>query len=48
MYDNGTLIRNYVPCYRDSDSKSGLYDIENDTFYSAVNTDYNFTVGDPV
>lgn len=45
IYDNGTLIRDFVPCYRDSDSKSGLYDIVNDVFYTAVNTSYNFTVG---
>ena len=45
IYDNGTLIRDYVPCKRDSDSKSGLYDVVNDVFYTAVNTSYNFTLG---
>lgn len=45
VYDNGTLIKDYVPCKRDSDSKSGLYDVVNDVFYTAVNTSYNFTLG---
>ncbi len=45
IYDNGTLIRDYAPCKRDSDSKSGLYDVVNNVFYTAVNTSYNFTPG---
>lgn len=32
IYDNGTVIRNYIPCKRTSDDKAGFYDIVNDTF----------------
>ncbi len=38
MYDNGTLIRDLVPCKRDSDSKYGAYDVVNDVFYSSANS----------
>jgi len=31
-YDNGTLIRDYVPCIRKSDGVSGLWDKINNTF----------------
>ncbi len=47
MYDNGTLIRDLVPAKRDSDSKYGMYDIVNDTFYLSPNN-VNFSGGDPV
>ena len=33
MYDDGTLIKDFIPCKRNSDDVYGLYDIENDTFY---------------
>lgn len=33
MYDNGTLIRDFIPCYRKSDKKTGLYDLVNSVFY---------------
>lgn len=33
IYDNGTLIRNYIPALRTSDSKAGLYDLVNKVFY---------------
>lgn len=32
--NNGTLVRNFVPCYRISDSVIGLYDLVNNTFYT--------------
>lgn len=38
MYDDGTLIRDLVPCKRDSDSKYGAYDIVNDVFYPSANS----------
>ena len=47
VYDNGTLIRDLVPCKRDSDSKYGMYDIVNDVFYTSVNS-YSFSGGEPV
>ena len=33
FYDNGNLIRDFIPCYRNSDNEVGLYDIVNDIFY---------------
>ena len=47
MYDNGTLIRDLVPCTRDSDSKYGMYDLVTNTFYLSPNN-VDFTGGDPV
>lgn len=38
MYDNGTLIRDLVPCKRNSDSKYGAYDVVNDVFYPSANS----------
>lgn len=34
IYDNGVLVRDFVPCYRKSDNEIGLYDTVNDEFYS--------------
>ena len=34
MYDNDILIRHYIPCYRKSDGKIGLYDIVEGKFYT--------------
>lgn len=33
LYANDTLIRDFIPCYRKSDNRVGLYDIVNDVFY---------------
>lgn len=33
IYDNGTLVRNFVPAKRNSDNKPGMYDLVNDVFY---------------
>lgn len=33
IYDNGTLVRDFVPCY-DSDGVAGLYDLKNKVFYT--------------
>ena len=33
IYDNGTLVRDLVPCYRESDNECGLYDVLNKVFY---------------
>lgn len=38
IYDNSTLVRDFVPCKRDSDSKYGVYDVVNNTFYSSANS----------
>ena len=34
FYQNGTLIRDFVPCIRNSDNKPGMYDRVNNTFYT--------------
>ena len=34
IYDNGELVRNFVPCYRNSDHAAGLYDLSNNVFYA--------------
>lgn len=47
IYDNGTLVRDLVPCTRDSDSKAGMYDIVNNVFYGSANN-YNFVAGNPI
>lgn len=34
IYDNWTLVRDFVPCYRKSDNVIGLYDLVNNQFYT--------------
>ena len=48
IYDNGTLVRDMIPCTRDSDSKAGVYDIVNDVFYSSANSGYELVAGPTV
>lgn len=38
LYSNGTLVRNFIPCYRKSDSVIGLYDLVNNVFYTNAGT----------
>lgn len=38
LWDNGILVRNFVPCYRKSDSVVGLYDLVNSVFYTNAGT----------
>ena len=38
LYDNEKLIREFIPCYRKSDSVIGLYDIVNNVFYTNSGT----------
>ena len=38
FYDDDTLIRNYIPCYRKSDNEIGMYDIVNNVFYTNQGT----------
>lgn len=45
IWDNGTLIRYYIPCYRKSDNAIGMYDLVNNTFAEGVGT---FTKGNDV
>lgn len=34
VYDNDTLVSDFVPCYRKSDGEIGLYDLVNNNFFS--------------
>ena len=34
MWENGELVRDFVPCYRKSDNVAGLYDKANGVFYT--------------
>lgn len=34
VYDNGTLVRDLVPCIKDNDNTVGAYDLVNDVFYT--------------
>lgn len=38
IYDGSTLIRDFVPAKRTSDSVVGLYDLQNDVFYTNAGT----------
>ena len=38
LYNNDTLVRNFVPCYRKADNVTGLYDLVNDVFYTNAGT----------
>lgn len=38
LYNNNVLIRNFIPCYRKSDSVIGLYDTVNKVFYTNAGT----------
>ena len=47
IYDNGAIVRDYIPCRRDSDSVLGLYDLVNNTF-NENKTTTPFTAGSVV
>ena len=38
IWDNGTLVRELVPCYRKTDAEPGVYDLVNDVFYTNAGT----------
>ena len=38
IYDNGTLVRDFVPCYRVYDGEIGLWDNVNNVFYENAGT----------
>ena len=38
IWDNDTLVRDFIPSYRVSDGEIGLYDLVNDEFYSNKGT----------
>lgn len=45
---NGTLLNDYIPAVRDSDSKPGVYDIVGDAFYFDESGTLTIVAGDPV
>lgn len=45
MYYNNVLVRQFVPCYRNSDNEVGLYDLVNNVFYTNQGTGV-FTYGE--
>lgn len=47
IYDNGTLIRSFIPCKNPSGT-IGLYDIVNSKFYTNVGSSGTFTAGPEV
>lgn len=47
IYDNGELVRNFVPCYRNSGHTVGLYDLSNNVFYTNAGSGI-FAVGSNV
>ena len=47
VYNNGTLARDFVPCYRKADGVIGLYDLVGNTFYTNEGTG-TFTKGQNV
>jgi hypothetical protein len=38
IYDDNTLVRDFIPCYRKSDGEVGLYDIVGKKFYTNAGT----------
>jgi hypothetical protein len=38
IWDNGTLVRDFVPALRDADDEIGMYDIVNNVFYTNAGT----------
>lgn len=44
IYDNGTLVRKFTPCYRKADNVAGFYELLNGVFYPNAGTG-SFAVG---
>ena len=38
IYDDDTIVRDFIPCYRKSDNKAGMYDLVNGEFYTNQGT----------
>lgn len=39
IYDDETIVRNFIPCYRKSDMKPGMYDTVDGVFYTNAGSD---------
>ena len=48
VWDNDTLIRDFIPCYRKQDGMSGMYDLVNGKFYTNCYGSVGFDVGGEV
>lgn len=48
LYDNDTLIRHFIPCYRKEDNVAGLYDIIENEFYTNSSGNGSFVVGNDI
>ena len=51
LWSNNILVRDFIPCYRKSDNKVGMYDIVNNQFYTNADTSRfatEFTKGNDV
>ncbi len=44
LWNNNVLVRDFIPCYRNSDNLAGVYDLVNNVFYTNQRTG-NFIVG---
>ena len=38
VYDNQVKVRDFIPCYRKSDSVAWMYDLVNDVFYPSASS----------
>ena len=47
IYDNNVLVRKFIPCYRKSDNVAGMYDMQNNQFYTNAGTG-TFSVGNDI
>lgn len=45
IYDNGVMVRNFLPCIRNNDNVVGLYDLVNGVFYISADSNYQFDAG---
>ena len=45
IYNDNVLVRDFIPCYRNSDNEVGLYDLVNNVFYTNQGTGA-FTYGE--
>lgn len=47
VYDNGELVRDFVPCYKKDNNEAGLFDLVNNTFHSNKGSD-SFVKGENI
>jgi len=47
IWNGDELVRYFIPCYRKSDNKPGLYDLVNNVFYTNNGTG-EFSIGSPI